>query len=79
LKPLDSIFLIRQSPGSPIQFRHRYARRLISSGANLKQVIEVMGYSSITITTDFYGSLTVDQIQDAVDKYLPDDEPDCDY
>jgi hypothetical protein len=38
-----------------------------------------MGHSSITVTSDFYGSLTIDQIQDAVDKYLPNDEPDFEY
>ena len=64
---------------SPHQWRHRYARKMISQGANLKQVSEAMGHSSITVTSDFYGSLTVDQIQDAVDKYLPDDKPDYEY
>lgn len=68
-----------KKPYSPHQWRHRYARKLISKGANLKQVSEALGHNSITVTSDFYGSLTIDQIQDAIDKFLPDDEPDFDY
>lgn len=63
---------------SPHQWRHSFSRRLIASGANLGQVQQLLGHASITTTADFYGSLTVDQLQQAID-HLPTEPNDFTY
>lgn len=47
--------------------RHSFASMLIAAGANLKQVQELMGHNSITITMDTYGHLYPSSRQDAID------------
>jgi site-specific recombinase XerD len=63
---------------SPHEWRHSFSRRLIAAGANLGQVSQLLGHSDIRTTMDFYGSLTVDQLQQAIDMQ-PEETIDFDY
>jgi site-specific recombinase XerD len=67
-----------ESAFSPHEWRHSFSRRLIAAGANLGQVSQLLGHSDIRTTMDFYGSLTVDQLQQAVDMQ-PEETIDFDY
>lgn len=54
---------------SPHEWRHRFARKLLSNGANLQHVSQILGHNSITVTSRFYGKLALGQIEDAYERY----------
>lgn len=54
---------------SPHEWRHRFAKTLLSNGANLQQVSQMLGHKSITVTSQFYGKLAQNQVQEAYQRY----------
>lgn len=59
-------------PVSPHQWRHRWCRKRIQEHMPLKQVSQLAGHKSITVTADFYGTFAVDELAEAFDRYYED-------
>lgn len=58
-----------QGACSPHQWRHRWARHRLHKGMELSQVSQLLGHSDVSVTVKFYGQFTVDQLQEAYDRY----------
>jgi site-specific recombinase XerD len=58
-----------RGPCSPHQWRHRWARHRLHKGMELSQVSQLLGHEDVAITVKFYGQFTVDQLQEAYDRY----------
>lgn len=52
----------------PHDLRHCYASTLLAAGVPLKTVSELLGHSSVSITADIYGHLTLDTKREAVNR-----------
>ena len=57
---------------SPHQWRHRWARKRLMEGMELSQVSQLLGHEDVSVTVRFYGQFTLDQLQDAYDKFAGD-------
>ncbi|RJX17510.1 MAG: hypothetical protein C4575_12770 [Desulforudis sp.] len=57
---------------SPHQWRHRWARKRLQEGMGLSQVSQLMGHEDVSITVRYYGQFTIDQLQDAYDRFVSD-------
>ena len=58
---------------SPHEWRHRWARKRLLDGMELSQVSQLLGHEDVSVTVRFYGQFTLDQLQDAYDKFTGDD------
>lgn len=58
------------SPLNPHALRHSFATHLLSSGANLRTLQELLGHTSLT-ATEKYTHLTVDQLARTMEKHHP--------
>ena len=58
---------------SPHQWRHRWAHHRLHKGMELSQVSQLLGHEDVAITVRFYGQFTVDQLQEAYDRYSDDE------
>ena len=58
-----------KGPHNPHAFRHGFAKGVLSQGANLTQVSQMMGHSSSSVTVDFYGQFAIQELQDFHDRY----------
>ncbi len=78
LNPRAGYELIRQlgrksglmKPLHPHALRHSFATHLLSSGANLRTLQELLGHASLT-ATERYTHLTVDQLARTLEKHHP--------
>lgn len=61
-----------KGPCSPHQWRHRFARHRLQKGMELSQVSQLLGHEGVDVTVRFYGQFTVDQLQDAYDRFADD-------
>jgi integrase len=52
----------------PHDLRHCYASTLLAAGVPLKTVSELQGHSSVSITADIYGHLTLDTKREAANR-----------
>lgn len=52
---------------SPHQWRHRWAKKKLQDGLDLTQVSQLMGHSSVVVTSEYYAQFTLDELQDAYD------------
>ncbi len=59
-----------QKKVSPHTLRHSFATHLLSGGASIRQVQEMLGHENI-ITTEIYTHLDNDHLHETVEKYLP--------
>lgn len=57
---------------SPHQWRHRFCRKRMQEGMNLKQVSQLAGHESIVVTAEYYGEFGIDDLQDAYDDHVKD-------
>lgn len=57
-------------PLNPHALRHSFATHLLSSGANLRTLQELLGHTSLT-ATEKYTHLTVDQLARTLEKHHP--------
>ncbi|WP_322807274.1 tyrosine-type recombinase/integrase [Thermanaerothrix sp.] len=57
---------------NPHSFRHAYARKLLREGVSIGVVSHLMGHSSVTVTLDFYGRFSGDELQMIYDKVMKD-------
>lgn len=57
---------------SPHQWRHRWARKRLQEGMPLSLVSQLMGHEDVSITVRYYGQFTIDQLQEAYDRYTSD-------
>lgn len=64
---------------SPHQWRHAFSRRMIAGHANLGVVQQILGHRSVNTTMEFYGGLSVDQLQTTLEECRPRDLSDFDY
>lgn len=58
-----------ESPHNPHAFRHGFAIGMLSKGANLAQVSQLMGHSSVNITVAYYGQFPTKELQEFHRKY----------
>lgn len=58
------------SPLNPHALRHSFATHLLSSGANLRTLQELLGHTSLT-ATEKYTHLTVDQLARTMERHHP--------
>lgn len=56
-------------PCSPHQWRHRWCRNRLEAGMPLNLVADLAGHADIKTTKDFYGGFSVDDLQNAYDRY----------
>jgi integrase len=54
---------------SPHQWRHRFGRARTMEGMPLGMVSQLMGHSTIVVTAEYYGKLSMDELQTAYDRY----------
>lgn len=57
-------------PISPHALRHSFATHLLSSGANLRALQELLGHSSLT-ATEKYTHITTDELQNTLNNFHP--------
>lgn len=50
-------------------FRHTHASILIESGANMKEIQERLGHSTVQITMDVYGHMTLKALENTAEKF----------
>lgn len=55
---------------SPHQWRHRFGRRWIENGGDLSRLSQLMGHSNSQITSEHYGQLEIDVLQDGYDEIM---------
>jgi site-specific recombinase XerD len=55
---------------SPHQWRHRFGRRWLERGGDLSRLAQLMGHSTSQITSEHYGQLEIDVLQDGYDQIL---------
>lgn len=55
---------------SPHQWRHRFGRRWLEKGGDLSRLAQLMGHSTSQITSEHYGQLEIDVLQDGYDQIL---------
>ena len=55
---------------SPHQWRHRFGRRWLERGGDLSRLAQLMGHSTSQITSEHYGQLEIDLLQDGFDNLL---------
>ncbi len=55
---------------SPHQWRHRFGRRWLERGGDLSRLAQLMGHSTVQITSEHYGQLEIDVLQDGYDQIL---------
>jgi site-specific recombinase XerD len=60
----------RSSLWSPHQWRHRFGRRWIENGGDLSRLSQLMGHSNSQITSEHYGQLEIDVLQDGYDEIM---------
>lgn len=54
---------------NPHNWRHGAARGMIKNGASLIEVCQLLGHSSVTVTGDFYGVFSEDELQESHREY----------
>ncbi|MDL2231653.1 site-specific tyrosine recombinase XerD [Porphyromonadaceae bacterium OttesenSCG-928-L07] len=59
-----------KKPVSPHTFRHSFASHLVSGGADLRAVQDMLGHESI-LTTEIYTHLDNNYLRDTINKYHP--------
>jgi site-specific recombinase XerD len=57
---------------SPHQWRHRFGRRWLERGGDLSRLAQLLGHSTSQITSEHYGQLEIDVLQDGYDTILED-------
>lgn len=50
---------------NPHNWRHGAARGMIKNGASLIEVCQLLGHSSVTVTGDFYGTFSEDELKES--------------
>jgi site-specific recombinase XerD len=55
---------------SPHQWRHRFGRRWLERGGDLSRLAQLMGHSTVQITSEHYGQLEIDALQDGYDQIM---------
>lgn len=55
---------------SPHQWRHRFGRRWLERGGDLSRLAQLLGHSTSQITSEHYGQLEIDVLQDGYDQIL---------
>jgi len=63
----------RDAKISAHQWRHRWARKMLQEGMEISLVSQLMGHEGVDITVRYYGQFAVNQLQNAYDRYLPND------
>ena len=58
-----------EGPHNPHAFRHGFAIGMLSKGANLAQVSQLMGHSSVNVTVAYYGQFPTKELQEFHQKY----------
>jgi site-specific recombinase XerD len=64
---------VASKPGalwSPHQWRHRFGRRWLERGGDLSRLAQLMGHSTVQITSEHYGQLEIDVLQDGYDQIM---------
>lgn len=57
---------------SPHQWRHRFCRKRLQEGMNLKEVSQLAGHASTVVTSLFYSDFDIDDLQDSYDRRVRD-------
>jgi site-specific recombinase XerD len=57
---------------SPHQWRHRFGRRWLERGGDLSRLAQIMGHSTSQITSEHYGQLEIDVLQDGYEEIMED-------
>jgi site-specific recombinase XerD len=57
---------------SPHQWRHRFCRKRLQEGMNLKEVSQLAGHASTVVTSLFYSDFDIDDLQDSYDRRVKD-------
>ena len=60
----------KDSLWSPHQWRHRFGRRWLENGGDLSRLSQLMGHSNSQITSEHYGQLEIDVLQDGYDEIM---------
>lgn len=58
-----------ESPHNPHAFRHGFAIGMLGKGANLAQVSQLMGHSSVNVTVAYYGQFPTQELKEFHQKY----------
>lgn len=54
---------------SPHEWRHRFGRARTMEGMPLGMLSQLMGHSNVLVTAQYYGNLSLDELQTAYDRY----------
>lgn len=67
---------LQEEPHNPHAFLHGFAKGVLGQGANLAQVSQMMGHSTVSVTVQYYSQFATQELQKFHARYpwIPDDE-----